>query len=80
VGSQGPADAFSGAGPVAAVRPPPETKTLADDWIKGPDAHRAFEKPWTGRSRFEVSDGSWREVVHVHPEAALDDSRGSEAN
>ena len=31
MGPQGPAKAFSGAGPVEAVRPPPETRTLADD-------------------------------------------------
>ena len=48
-----------------------EPTTLADDWAKDPDATRVLEKPWTGVSRFEASDGSWREVVHTTPRRAL---------
>ena len=44
---------------------------IYDDWKLDAYAHRDLGRPWTGRSRFEVSDGSWREVVHDKPRRAL---------
>ena len=44
---------------------------IYDDWKRSDNPHADLERPWTGRSRFEVSDGSWREVVHDTPRRAL---------
>ena len=71
MGSQRTAEVFSGAGTEVAVRPLVKPITLAEDWKHGLDAHRVLDRSWTGVSRFEASDGSWREVVHTTPRRAM---------
>ena len=44
---------------------------IYDDWKLSEHAHRDLGRPWTGLTRFEVSDGSWREVVHDEPRREL---------
>ena len=51
---EGGASSSSSSGPIV----------IYDDWKQSDHAHRDLGRPWTGRSRFEVSDGSWREVAH----------------
>ena len=50
----------------------PERQTVIRDWWKDRNtAHRVLEASWIGKTCFEVSDGTWKEITHNQPRRAL---------
>ena len=44
---------------------------ILDKWQFGLGPHHAWDCKWVGRTQFETSEGSWKEVVHRRPRRAF---------
>ena len=51
--------------------PPGRQTVIRDEWKNQNNAHRVLEASWVGKTCFEVSDGTCREVTHDQPRRAL---------
>ena len=51
--------------------PPGRQTVIRDEWKNQNNAHRVIEASWVGKTCFEASDGTWREVTHDRPRRAL---------
>ena len=44
---------------------------VGDDWIRGPQPHQLWSRPWTGKTLFQATDGIWRAVSHKNARRAF---------
>ena len=54
--------------------PPGRRTVIGDEWMNLDNAHRVLEASWVGKTCFEASDGTWREVTHDR--ASVDNACG----
>ena len=44
---------------------------VGDDWLRGPQPHQLWSRPWTGKTLFHATDGIWRSVSHKNARRAF---------
>ena len=44
---------------------------VSDDWLRGPQPHQLWSGPWTGKTLFQATDGTWRTVSHKNARRAF---------
>ena len=49
----------------------PNCHEVEDNWMAEPGPHMAWSQTWIGRTIFEASDGSWKDVVQRRPRRAM---------